>query len=247
MRLIIDILFGNILCALVAFCPLSLFAQETVVMEANAEERKVAPFTSVDVQSGMVVYLAQGGTQGLAVSASEKGDLAKIITEVNDGVLTIKVDYNGMGSWKGNRKLRAYVTLERLDAVSASGGSIVKSTDRLQATTVRIATHGGSIVTLNLQATSMQVSLHGGSIATISGSSNAITAEISGGSILKAKDMKAQEANIEAGGGSVVSFWAEKKISLDAGGGSVVTMHGNATNVVVKKGGGAVVSQNSGD
>ena len=113
---------------LVASCFCLHFANaQNVVYDANAQVRKVGNFNGIDVSNGIVLYLSQGSTQAVAVSADDAKYVDKIITKVENGVLQIKVEsgvWNGF-SW-GNKKLKAYVTCTELTSLGVSGGSIAK-------------------------------------------------------------------------------------------------------------------------
>ncbi|MBY0346852.1 MAG: DUF2807 domain-containing protein, partial [Hydrotalea flava] len=54
---------------------------KNLVYDANAEVRKVGNFSGLDVSGAVTVYLSQGNTNAVAISA-DGGDKAKIITEV---------------------------------------------------------------------------------------------------------------------------------------------------------------------
>ena len=71
----------------------------------------------------------------------------RIITEVKDGTLSIRVDGKMWNNWNwGNKKLKAYVTATDLDYFGASGGSIAKLTDEITVNDLKCDVSGGSII-----------------------------------------------------------------------------------------------------
>src|SRR5262245_29965567 len=95
-------------------------AQKNLVYDENAHVRKVADFHGVSVGVGIRLFLSQGKEQAVAVSADDPKDAEKIITEVRDGVLKIRLENNIWRGWHGDRKLKAYVTVTQLDYLGVS-------------------------------------------------------------------------------------------------------------------------------
>ena len=62
---------------------------QKVVSDPNAEPRQVGSFKAIHVGGAFEVYITQGSTEGLAVSAREKDEVSKIKTVVENGVLKI--------------------------------------------------------------------------------------------------------------------------------------------------------------
>src|SRR5215210_2526456 len=96
---------------------------QNLVYDANAKVRKVDNFEGVSVGSGIKLYLSQGKEQAVAVSAEDAQYVDRILTEVKDGVLKIRVESKMWNNWNwGNKKLKAYVTVTTLNYLNVSGG-----------------------------------------------------------------------------------------------------------------------------
>src|SRR3954471_18110208 len=106
---------------------------QNIVYDENAEVRVVGQFNGIEVSGAVFLYLTQGSTPGVAVSAGDAKYNNKIRTEVRNGVLRISVDG---GVWNGfnwtNRKLRAYVTVTDLNSLQVSGASYVSISGTLK-------------------------------------------------------------------------------------------------------------------
>ena len=77
---------------LIVFLPLLfsvtfLFAQNTVVHDANAEVRNVTGFHAIEVSNGIKLLITQGSSEAVAVSASAPDIRDRIKTKVENGKL----------------------------------------------------------------------------------------------------------------------------------------------------------------
>ncbi|HRI22624.1 MAG TPA: DUF2807 domain-containing protein, partial [Panacibacter sp.] len=154
---------------------------QNLVYDENAKVRKVGNFNGVSVSSGIKLYISQGKEQAVAVSADDAQYIDRIITEVKDGILKIRVESKMWNNWNwGNKKLKAYVTVTNLTYLGASGGSIAKIVDEISVDDLDTDFSGGSIVEGKLKGNSFTADLSGGSIATLSGLFDKARIEASG-------------------------------------------------------------------
>ncbi len=113
---------------LIAFS--STLRAQNVVHDANADVRNVGSFNKIRVSNAITLYLSQGSTEAVAVSAGDKEHTAKIKTEVNNGVLRIYVENGAWNGWNWSDKhMKAYVTFKDLQMLEASGASDVQIVD----------------------------------------------------------------------------------------------------------------------
>ncbi len=219
------------------------FAQ-SVVYDANAQVRKVGSFNGVEVSNGIVLYLSQGSTQAVAVSADDAKNVDKIITTVKNGVLTIKVEsgiWNGF-NW-GSKKLKAYVTCTDLTYLGASGGSIAKIQDNIKVGNISMDASGGSIIEGSFQGSSMKAELSGGSISKLSGSLDQLNIELSGGSIFKDYSLSVNTCSVDASGGSIINITVNKDLKADASGGSIINYKGTGNTSSMDVSGGSIIKK----
>jgi len=127
----------NILFALVLTAVSGLVSAQKVVNDPNAEVRTISSFHALHVSNSFDVILTQGSEESLAVSANSKEDMASIRTVVEDGVLKIWFDEKNKW-WPKNRKLRAYVSVKKLDELKCSGSSDVKIEGSLNAANLKL-------------------------------------------------------------------------------------------------------------
>ena len=216
---------------------------QNLVYDENAQVRKVGNFHGVSVGSGIRLFLSQGKEQAVAVSAEDSKFIERIITEVRDGILKIRVEGNRWGGWRGDKKLKAYVTVTQLDYLDVSGGSIAKLADEITVNDLNADISGGSIVEGRLKGNSFKADLSGGSITTLGGSFDKASIEASGGSIFKDFSLTVNTCDVEASGGSIINISINKELKADASGGSIINYKGSGVITSVDASGGSSIKK----
>jgi hypothetical protein len=205
----------------------------------SRESRNLSNFSAISVTSGIDLYINQGKTESVSVSA-EKDKMDKIVTEVKDGTLNIYVE-NGKWNWFNwnNKPVKVYVTVKDLNSVSATGGSDVYSEKKLDLIKLKVSATGGSDIKLEVDADEIVCQTTGGSDVSLSGTATVFKGSSTGGSDLKASELKSSYCSVSSTGGSDVYVWAEKEISISATGGSDVYYKGAARVVKSSSTGGS--------
>lgn len=230
---------NTFLLVLTACITLSAAAQTKTYNDPNAQVRAVSGFHAISVSGGIDLYLTQGNDEAVAVSAAKKEDADKIQTVVENGVLKIFYEKYGTGkgdwlNWNGwsNKKMKAYVSVKTIDALSGSGGSDIVLNTTLTVPRLKMRISGGSDFKGNVNVDDLEISQSGGSDVDIAGRAINLKVDASGGSDLNAYELSADNCSVECSGGSDISITANKEISATASGGSDINYRGNA---VVKK------------
>src|SRR6186997_147133 len=94
----------------ILFVTIGLQAQQ--INDPNAEVREAKDFHGISVSSAFDVYLTQGNTEAVAVSASETKYRDRITVEVKAGILHIGYDSKGLSWGSGNKKFKAYISFK---------------------------------------------------------------------------------------------------------------------------------------
>lgn len=213
-----------------ALSTVASIAQNTVVSDKNAEVRKAIGFHGVHIASGIDLYISQGNSEAVAVSANETRYRNNIKVEVENGILKIYYDA-GMGvhfSFGNARNMKAYVTIKDISELTASGGSDVYVEGSLQSSNLNLRLSGGSDFRGKVEAGIMGIKASGGSDVKISGKAANVSVDMNGGSDFRGYDFVSDVCNIEASGGSDVYITVNKEMSVHASGGSDVSYRGNA-------------------
>ncbi|WP_044172083.1 head GIN domain-containing protein [Flectobacillus major] len=216
---------------------LSLLFSLVACIALNAQvinqKRNAGSFKGIHISSGIDLYIKQGTSESVVISAEEDKQ-SNIQVENDNGVLKIYVENSKWGWFKWNNKpVKAYVTVKDLNVLSATGGSDVYSEGKLDLIKLSVRATGGSDVRLDIDADELTCETTGGSDVYLTGNATVFKASSTGGSDLKASKLKTSFCSVSSTGGSDAYVWAEKEISISATGGSDVYYSGNAR--VVKK------------
>ena len=217
------------------------------VNDANAEVRQVKNFHAIRVSHGIELQLSQGGTEAVAVSASETEYRNRIKTEVQNGVLRIYYDTDFIKdiSRSKNRKLRAYVSFINLDGIDASSGSTVKVEGTLKLNKLDLEASSGATFQGRVEANTMEVDQSSGAIINISGAVNNLTVDGSSGSIFRGYELEVNTCEAESSSGSGVQITVNKELSAEASSGGYVSYKGNGVIKNVRTGSGGSVNRKS--
>jgi hypothetical protein len=211
---------------------------------AAAQQRETRPlegFDAIEVGGGINLSLRQGERFVVEVVAEE--NLDEIVTEVRGGTLEIRRKQSlGFFDW-GDDHGSVNVTLPKLTALHASGGSDVTTEGTFAAEALAVGASGGSEVTIAVAAGTLVVEASGGSDMRLSGTARSARVQSSGGSDLDASRLEAEEAEVESSGGSDLAIAVRDKIVANASGGSDITYSGNPSSVNVNTSGGADVTR----
>lgn len=228
--------------ALLATVP--VLAQDKTYNDANAERRSVSGFHAVSTSNGIDLYLTQGNEEAVAVSASKKEYRDKIKTVVENGVLKIYYDSESWYGWSGsNRKMKAYVSVRELDAITATGGSNVLINGTLAIGKLKLRLTGGGNFKGNVNTTTLDIFQSGGSDVDISGRAVDLTVNATGGSDLDGYELATETCNASCTGGSDIRITVSKELVASASGGSDINYRGNATVTKSSSSGGSSVSK----
>ena len=218
------------------------FAQD--IKDPNVQLREAKDFHAISVSSAFDVYLTQGTEEKVAVSASETKYLEHIKVEVKNGVLVVGVD--DKGKWfKGNKKLKAYISFKSISSLSASGACNVNIVGSLKADNLKVGLSGASDVKGKLEVGSLDVVLSGASDMKVSGTTSSVDIDASGASSFKGFDFAADVCKVQASGASDIKITVNKELSAHASGASDIGYKGNAVIKEVHTGGASSISHKS--
>ena len=236
-----------LLMMVAVFAGLGLFAQKTI-NDANAEARSVGAFHGIRVSNAFEVYITQGNEDAVAISASKKEYKDKIITKVENGILVIRFE-NEKNFWKGwngdKTKLKAYISIKKLDKLNVSGACNVYFEDGISADELHIGFSGASDLKGKVDVKKLTVDLSGASDITLSGNAANLNVEVSGASDFKGFDLVANYCEVKASGASSINITVNKELSANASGASSVRFKGEGLIRDIKTSGASNVTRKS--
>ena len=241
----------KILFALMLLVGFVVNAQEnkSIVYDENAQQRKVPSFTAISVSSAIDLYLTQSNKNEVAVSATNDEIRDHIITEVVGGTLIIRLGDKGTWfSWRkwGNYKTKAYVSIQDINALTASGASTVHLVNTIESPKMRIKLSGASDFKGNIKAgvlmyqltgasdykgevsaNSIDIDGSGASSIELIGKVDDLAIEVSGASTAKLYNLTAKGALLRASGASNIGVTVTEILRANSSGASDINYKGN--------------------
>lgn len=234
-----------ILCTLLFFSA-ATFAQNTTVHDDNAQVRNVGSFHAVKVSTGIHLYLKQGNTDAVAVSASSEDVVARMKTEVEDGTLKIYVDMHGINNWNSkNKNMKAYVTIKDIDGLDASSGSFAETDGNINAGDLKIWLSSGAQLKANFSASKIWVDQSSGSQSNISGKVGDVDIKTSSGAQMSGYDLVSETCKANASSGGQIEITVNKTLDASASSGGGIDYKGNASITSVSNSSGGRVKKQS--
>jgi hypothetical protein len=204
--------------------------------DTNKQTRQVSGFHGVDVSGGIDLYLSSG-TESVSISAASSTIRDHIITEVENGILRIHIE-NNWNPGMGNPKMKAYVSINNLKYLEASGGGDIYLQNQIAAEDLSVRLSGGGNMSGKLNASHLNIKQSGGSSVDLSGNVNDLNLESSGGGNLKGYDLVTNFTTITASGGSDTEITVNKELRVYTSGGSDIRYKGAAKVLAIKSSGG---------
>lgn len=219
---------------------------QNVVYDENAVVRTVGTFNAVEVSGTVSLYLSQGTTQGVAVSAGEAKYNNKIISEVKNGVLHISVDG---GVWNGfnwsNKKLKAYITVTELTRLEASGATYISTAGAIKSDDLKIEVSGASEMKGEIDAKKLAIDISGASVVKLSGKASDAYIEASGACVINAYSLTIDNCKTNTSGASSVRVYVKNQLTAEATGGSSIHYKGRPTSTNLTSSGGSNIKNKS--
>ena len=234
----------KILFSLIVMLAVSGAYSQKTISDPNAQVRDAKGFQAIKLSSAFDVYISQGSTEGLAVSASDPDYLKYIKTEVSGGTLRIWVDVGGTRNWNtGKMKLKAYISFKDLNKLDISGACDVFLEGTIKLQDLKLVISGASDLKGKLDIQKLDVDMSGASDITISGTAAQMTIESSGASNFKGFDLVTEFCNARASGASDIKITVNKELSVQASGASDIDYKGNGVIRDLKTSGASSVSK----
>ena len=205
----------------------SAAAQDQIVVDANATMRQLTgSFSKIKVSNGIDIFLSQSDNESLAVSASEEKYIDNIVTVVEGN--TLSVFYNGNKSWRGNRKMKVYISFKAIDELEASGASAIVVAGTIVAPKLHLKLSGASDFAGSVKTDDLEMDLSGASGVKINGVATNVNIENSGASDVKGYGLSTDVCTTKSSGASDVNITVNKELNVNASGASDVYYKGNA-------------------
>jgi len=234
-----------------------------VIYDENVQVRKLPNFTSIRVSNAIELFISQSNKTEVAVSAKTDEYKNRIITEVVGGTLVIRMadNYNRWWKW-GNEdyRIKAYVSVNELYALTASGATNVKIVNGLNSEKLKINLSGasdfkgdikaGTLMTELSGASNFKATVQAGALSVegfgacdieIGGSGDDLIVDVSGATSVKMYDYLVKAASVDASGASSIKVNVSGILKAYATGASSIDYKGAASIKDMKSSGASSV------
>ncbi len=206
---------------------------------AQREIRQVESFNSIKVANGLDVYITQEKEQRVEVEAI-KGQIHRIITEVNNGMLHVYV--KGNFKWNAKDIRKVYISAPEFNTITANGGADIHCNTVIKSESLNLECNSGADIYLSVETNDLSLSCTGGADMLIEGTTENLSATASGGADINAQKLKAKHVVASASGGGDVDVFASESLTAKASGGGDINYSGSPKNKNISESGGGDVS-----
>lgn len=212
----------------VLFIQAAASAQDKFVVDADAVLRTVhKKYDAIKVSGGIDLYLSQSKELAVAISASDEALRDGIKTKVENGLLHIYYDGDKLLN-KKKGKLRAYVSLDEIKKIEATGACDVFVVDSLFANNLTLHLSGACDFKGIVKVAGLDVILSGASDIYISGTAGTVNIESSGASDVHGYGLVTDFCSTTASGASDINITVQKELNAKASGASKILYKGDA-------------------
>ncbi len=194
-------------------------------------------FDQISVRGSFDVELKEGRKEFVKIEL-EKGDVKDVITEVDGSKLKIysKKKWN---SAKGN----LVIGYKKLNRISTSGSSTVKTNSNISSDEFTISGSGSSKFYLDINCPNLNIDLSGSGKVNLEGKGKELDINLSGSGDVDTFSFKVDNANISISGSGDVDLTVEKKLSASISGSGSVRYRGEPSIEKIKVSGSGSVKK----
>lgn len=202
----------------------AMFLTVSTAIAQKSEIRTPGPFTKIENNGSWDVEITKGSKDEVRLESSGF-DLSKVITEVDDDKLEIKLV-------KGNHNnvnIKVYITVRELEAVGNGGSGDMKLNSDFGANSFNIGLSGsGSITAKNINAEKLSVGMSGsGKVIIAGGQADEANIGQSGSGDLEAINFTAEDVKIGKSGSGDASIGVTDSFTVGSSGSGNIYYRGN--------------------
>jgi len=197
-------------------------------------------FNAITVSDAINIKYIVSETPKIVFKGAES-DFDKIEYNITGGTLYIK----SKGSI--NNTIRVEISGNKLNGVTTSGASSVKSEDEISSNEFKIDASGASNINLNLAVNKLNLIAGGASDINLKGKAQVAEETITGAVTLKSYNLITDTLSIITSGAATAKIYSNKKLAINATGASTVKFKGEPTEVSAEGGSSSKIMKISSD
>lgn len=171
-------------------------------------------FSGIRLSINADVYLTQGGTQSVRISA-QQNIIDLIETEVNDNIWKIKTEEN----IRDHSSIKIYITVPNMNSVKLSGsGDIYCEGTFTGNDKVEVGISGSGDLRFKTTARSLDASISGSGDIELEGSTQDLSISVSGSGGVDAKELRSSNCDIRISGSGDAKVHATEMLNVRVSG-----------------------------
>lgn len=205
-----------------SFSSLTLKAQET-------KNISLSNVSGISVHAGIDLFITQGNSESAKIVASSDF-INEVVVENMGGNVSVSWKKNNFGSTaRNNKSAKVYITYKKLNNISASSGSSLKTENTLKTDALEVKVSSGANLKASIACKDLQVKTSSGANADLNGTTTNMEVKSSSGATLNAFDLTSDYANVTASSGADIKINVAKGLETTSGSGGNIRYKGAAS------------------
>lgn len=204
-----------------SFSSLTLKAQET-------KNISLSNVSGISVHAGIDLFITQGNSESAKIVANSNFINEVVVENLGGNVKVAWKDNKGSSIWK-NKSAKVYITYKKLNSISASSGSSLKTENTLKTDALEVKVSSGANLKASIACKDLQVKTSSGANADLNGTTTNMEVKSSSGATLSAFDLTSDYANATASSGADIKINVTKGLETTSGSGGNIRYKGAAS------------------
>jgi hypothetical protein len=196
------------------------------IQNLNGQSKKLEPFTAIRVAAGVKVELYPSDTHK-ADYTIHKGSEEDLVIEVNNDILTVKIQSKKGKYNRNNTSATVKVYAKEIRSVDCSSGSSLRSDNVWKSPEMRIEVSSGANCRIGIDTENARAESSSGASLTLYGNAGEISMEASSGAKIDGLSLTARSVNADVSSGAGISIHVTESIKADASSGGTIKYKGN--------------------
>lgn len=206
----------------VAIGTLSLKAQST-------KNVAVSNFSEVSVSAGIQLLITQGSSESAKIVANSDV-IDEVVVKISGNSVKVGWKENwGFNNSHKNRSAKVYITYKKLNSISASSGSSIKTENPLRTDHLSASVSSGASIDAKISCSDLELETSSGASAALTGTATNMKLESSSGSSVNAVDLTTEYTRANTSSGADVKINVTKALETTTSSGSNIRYKGNAS------------------
>ncbi len=213
-------------------------------LNAQSEEtRTLSSFDGISVSQSIDAEIIKGNKNEVVITVS-KVDLGDVITEVEDGVLKVKMKKKWNYNWTKKTKVKAVITYKDYpNYISVSSSADLISRDKIITDRLELKASSSADLVIEIDVDELEAKCSSSSDIEISGSADRATVSSSSSSDFLGENLTVRIADLSASSSSDIYMHVTDELSAKASSSSDIEYSGNPDLKRIKKSSGADIER----